>query len=139
MARPTAEIDLDDIMAERLNVVEGVIEKHFIRECAEYGCIQHKVLGVRTWPDRNLYWPVGVCDMVELKRPKGGRYEKGQKEKHAELTKMGFTCVTLKTKGEVNRWLRERAAMLGVPKRAQIPRQHRDGSLSAAEYLAKLK
>ena len=136
-ANPTP--DFDDVIAENLNVRESVIEAFFRAEAKEYNCVEHKVLGVRTWPDRNLYWPCGVCDMVELKRPKGGKYEKGQLSKHEELRGMGFECVTLKTKAEVRNWFRKRALTLGVPRRPKMARELRTGTMNAVEYAATLK
>lgn len=138
-------VDFDDVVAERASLLESSVEAAFVREAEEYRCIQKKVIGVRAWPDRDLLWPagttygIGVTDYVELKRPKGGRYEKGQKELLEALNKAGHTAVTLSTKQQVKQFFSKRAAMLGVPKRPPIPKELRDGSLNAVEYAAALK
>lgn len=137
--RPALDFDVLSMPDRSAHTLESAVEKFFTEEAVEYGCIQHKVIGVRSWPDRNLYWPVGAVDMVELKKPKGGRFEKGQKELHQQLRDMGHTCVVLKTKEQVKKWFRERAAMLGVPRRPPMPRSLRNGSLSALEYMATLQ
>lgn len=137
--------DFDDIVADRAGALESSVEKFFVKEAEEYRCVQKKVIGVRSWPDRDLLWPagttygIGITDYVELKRPKGGRYEKGQKELLQALRDAGHHAVTLSTKQQVRRFFIERAAMLGVPKRPPIPKELRDGSLNAVEYAAALK
>ena len=110
-------------------------EKFFCDEAAEYGCLQKKELLNRTWPDRNLLWPCGVTDYVELKRPKGGRYQKGQKERLEQLRSMGFTAVTLSTKKAVRAFFIKRAATLGVSRLPALPKHMRDGSMSIDDLL----
>lgn len=138
--RRKVAVDFNAVIVDKAkHTLESTVEKFFREEAVEYGCMEHKVMGVLSWPDRNLYWPVGVCDMVELKRPKGGRYEKGQKELHEVLRQHGFECVTLRTKAEVAAWFRKRSVTLGVARRPPLPALLRGGTLNAVEYAAALK
>ena len=123
---------------EDLSVLEHIVETHFIRRAWEYYCHEVK-LPIETWPDRMLLWPIGVADFVELKRPKGGRFQRGQKECHETLRSLGFTCVVIKTKGEVDKFFRDRAATLGTARRPPMAKALKTGELSVHEYLARLK
>jgi hypothetical protein len=132
-------VDYDDSRRrEDLSVREVIIENHFISRAWEYYCDEIK-LPIETWPDRMLLWPVGVADFVELKRPKGGRFQRGQENRHKRLRELGFTCVVIKTKAQVDKFFRERAATLGVARRPPMPKELRTGALSVHEYLAILK
>lgn len=119
---------------ERLDVLEAIIEGYFIEQASEYLCDQIK-LPVETWPDRMLLWPVGVVDFVELKRPKGGRFQRGQENRHKRLRALGFVCEVIKTKQGVRDFFTARAATLGVVRRPPMARALRSGELSAFEYL----
>jgi len=122
---------------EDLSVREAIIENHFIARAWDYYCDEVK-LPIETWPDRMLLWPVGVADYVELKRPKGGRFQRGQENRHKRLRELGFTCVVLKTKAEVDEFFHKRAVTLGVARRPPMAKALRTGELSAQEYLTLL-
>lgn len=53
-------------------------------------------------PDRLVLLPEGRMYFVELKRPKGGRFEPLQERVHAKLRALGFTVLVLYTKEQVN-------------------------------------
>lgn len=136
-----------DVKREDLSVRESVIEGYFCEQALEYKCEQKKLLafmGLRAWPDRMVLWPagaiskVGITDYIELKRPKGGRFEPGQEKLHDKLRGMGFRVEVLYTKRMVDSYYADRAAELGVPKRKPLPKSHRTGMLSAFELQAQL-
>lgn len=123
---------------EDLTVREEVIERHFCARAWDYMCDEVK-LPITTWPDRMLLWPVGVADYIELKRPKGGRFQRGQENRHSRLRAMGFTCEVLHTKALIDRFFRTRAVTLGVVRRPAMDKALKTGELSVHEYLQRLK
>lgn len=94
------------------NVTEDVIERCLIKGVLAISphalVIKFKPYRVG-WPDRNVYWPNGIHDLVELKRPKGGRYEPLQLRTHATLRKLGHSVFVLLTKEDVYKYLKRRA------------------------------
>ena len=123
---------------ENLSVREEVIERHFCARARDFGCGEVK-LPITTWPDRMLLWPVGVADFVELKRPKGGRFQRGQEQRHIWLRKLGFTCVVLHTKASIDKFFRTRADTLGVARRPPMEKALKTGELSVQEFLTRLQ
>lgn len=117
---------------EDLTVKEDVIEKCFREEALEYNGFAIKITEVLSFPDRAMLWPCGVTDYAELKRPKGGRFQKGQKEMHEKLRGMGHVCVVLDTKEKVKKWFRLRAKELGVERR-YLPNKLRTGEVCATD------
>lgn len=61
-------------------------------------CIKLNPLGLRGIPDRLVLLPGGVVLFVELKRPKGYKYEPLQLRWHDKLRKLGFTVLVINTK-----------------------------------------
>lgn len=117
---------------EDLTVKEDVIEKFFREEAEEYNGFAIKITEVLSFPDRAMLWPTGVTDYIELKRPKGGRFQKGQKEMHEKLRGMGYVCLVLNTKESVRKYFRQRAKQLGVPRR-YLPQKLRTGEVCATD------
>ncbi len=76
---------------------EDTVENHLKKVITARGgyCIK---LMVRSWPDRLVLLPGGVIAFVELKRPKGGKYEPLQVRRHDRLRELGFTVLVLNTK-----------------------------------------
>lgn len=88
------KVDLAAVKARQAkSFTEAVIEKALVRELrkavrgAEVKKIDATVPGWRTWPDRIAFVPGLPCHFIELKRPKGGKYEPGQEKRHATLRK----------------------------------------------------
>jgi hypothetical protein len=121
-------------------VKESSIENYFVRQAKRYGCKQRKItpfFGPDGWPDRLCIWHDGRTDYIELKRPKGGKFEPKQQQIHRELREMGCVVLVLNTKVLVDEYFRNRAAKLGV-KPVAAKRVKRAGLLSASEYLEAL-
>lgn len=99
-------------------VKEDSVEKYFVAQARRYRCMQRKLSpldGVVGWPDRLLVWPCrGITDYVELKRPKGGRYEPKQEKIQADLRACGCNVETLHTRTTVDAYFKARAKQLGV-------------------------
>lgn len=118
---------------------EASVEKYFMAQARRYRCMQRKLSpldGVVGWPDRLLVWPCrGVTDYIELKRPKGGRYEPKQEKIQADLVGCGCFVSTLHTRAAVDAYFKARAKELGVKPVAAAPRTKRQGLLSAYEFL----
>lgn len=87
---------------------EGAIERHLRREVLKRGgaCKKMKT-GENGWPDRTVLWRPGITHFIELKRPKGGRFEPLQQQTHAWLRGMGFVCAVLNTKAQVDEYIRQ--------------------------------
>lgn len=101
-------------------VKESSVENHFVRRARQYGCKNRKLMGgiygPDGWPDRVLVWKdgKGTTDWVELKRPKGGRFEPKQQQIQNELRACGARVETLYTRAEVDEYFAKRASELGV-------------------------
>jgi len=89
------EQSVEDYLVERVEAVGGFAPKTVW-------------LGRRGCPDREVYWPWGDIDKVELKRPVDGRYEPGQEQAHKQLARLYVPVYLLDTKGKVDIYLRER-------------------------------
>lgn len=89
---------------------ESDVEKHLVKGVEALGGFVPKTvwLGRRGCPDREVYWPGGYIDKVELKRPVGGRYEPGQEQAHKTLAKLGTPVYLLDTIDKVDRYLEAR-------------------------------
>lgn len=104
-------------------VKESSVETHFLRRARTYGCKQRKLMGgmygSEGWPDRVLVWPdgKGTTDWVELKRPKGGKFEPKQLQIQGELRGCGSNVETLYTRTQVDDYFERRSAKLGVWKK----------------------
>lgn len=127
------------------SVKEDSVEGYFIKQAKRYRCKQRKLSpldGVIGWPDRLLVWPAargiapqGAVDFVELKRPKGGRFQPKQEAIQEELRERNCNVETLYTREQVDEYFRRRAKQLGVKPVAAAPRTKRQGLMSADEFL----
>lgn len=78
---------------QRQGFTEAVIEKMLVRKLktafrrADVKKIDATVPGWRTWPDRIAFVPGVPMHMIELKRPKNGKFEPGQLKRHDTLRK----------------------------------------------------
>jgi hypothetical protein len=88
-------------------ITENVIEKYLFKRATALGvlCIKFKPTR-RGWPDRSLYWPGGVHHLVELKRPKGGKYEPLQLRTHTRLRALGHPVMVILTKEGVDDYIK---------------------------------
>jgi hypothetical protein len=82
-------------------VTEDVIERHLLREVKKLRGITFKMLFRRGWPDRLVLLP-GRWMFIELKRPKGGRFEPLQLRTHARLRAQGYEVHVCYTKEQVD-------------------------------------
>ena len=93
---------------QRIDVDEAAVERHLRKRMLEQGGMCKKLkppMGEKGWPDRTCLWPGARCDFIELKRPKGGRFEPLQKLTHKRLRKLGFTVAVLRTKEQVDNYI----------------------------------
>lgn len=83
---------------------ESAVEDYLVEQCEKYGALCPKVVwpGRRGCPDREVILPWGHIDKVELKRPKGGRYEAGQERAHKEFADRGIPVYLLNTEAKVD-------------------------------------
>ena len=86
---------------------ESVIEKYLVAELRKLRAVVKKVGGPgwRGWPDRMVLFPGGVVHWVEVKRPRGGRFEPLQLRNHATLRKLGFVVRVVNTKPSVSEYI----------------------------------
>jgi hypothetical protein len=87
---------------------ESSVEGHLRRSVRAAGGKCEKLKGPEGWPDRTCLWPGAICDFVETKRPKGGRYQPLQRRTHARLRALGFRVEVLNTKALVNAYIASR-------------------------------
>ena len=73
-------------------ILEGTIEKRFVKEVKKLGCITRKLngMGNRDWPDRLILVPGGVTLFIEFKRPDEG-LRPTQEALHEDVAAMGHT------------------------------------------------
>jgi len=102
------------------DVRESVIEKHLVtrlkamRTTFPYRLVVVKKIGGpgwRGWPDRvalfdtNSFGFPGCTHWLEVKRPRGGRFEPLQLRCHANLRKMGFVVRVVNTRELVDAYI----------------------------------
>ena len=87
---------------------ESVVEQHLRKECERLRALCVKNRSVRGWPDRTVHWFDGVTDLVETKRPKGGRFEPLQLRTHDKLRARGHSVFVLNTKQLVDEYIEQR-------------------------------
>lgn len=92
-----------------INYRESIIEGHLVRRVKQYGGLAIKMQKRRGWPDRIVLWEGGLTHWIELKRPKGGRYEPLQLRVHQLIRRMGHTCIVLNTKEAVDEYVAQYA------------------------------
>lgn len=89
---------------------EVTVEEYLREQCYLHGalCEKHTAPGTRSVPDRLITLPWGVMDLVETKRPVGGRYEPGQERDHKARAERGIPVYLIRTKHEVDLYVRWR-------------------------------
>lgn len=98
-------------------VRESVIEDYLLRRLRSLGhrrTLVKKISGPgwRGWPDRMVLYDddaqdYGCTHWIELKRPKGGKFEPLQERRHEKLRGMGFVVRVLNTKAKVDGYIDE--------------------------------
>jgi hypothetical protein len=88
-----------------MNHTEAQVEQRLLRGLVAMQCELKKFTGYRGWPDRIALFPDGCVDWVELKRPKGGKFEPLQLRTHDKLRRMGFVVYVLSNYTEVDIYL----------------------------------
>lgn len=87
-------------------VLESSVESYFIRQVAlVLRGEAKKFVGYRGWPDRIVVLPFGITDWVELKRPKGGRFEPLQLRTHDRLRRMGHKVFVILNRTQVDNYI----------------------------------
>lgn len=86
---------------------EETIEDRLTVLCVQANALCYKTVwvGRKGCPDREVTWPWGDVDKVELKRPVGGRYEPGQEQAHIEYARRGVPVYLLSTLDEVEEYV----------------------------------
>lgn len=102
------------LCTEDLSVREAVIEKYLVKRLGEvgrqYAHCKNRVKkisgpGWRGWPDRVALFSFGVSHWLEVKRPKGGRFEPLQLRRHKDLRSFGFVVRVVNTKFLVDEYI----------------------------------
>lgn len=102
---------------------ESSVEDHLRKLVEEVGGLVEKftIPGRRGPPDDLVTWPWGEMDLVECKRPKGGRRSELQKRDHRERAKRSVPVYLLHTIPNVDDYVlsrrlrRHRPALFSVP------------------------
>src|ERR1043166_2857349 len=84
---------------------ESFVEEYLRKECAKWRALCKKNMRGQTWPDRTIYWWDGVSDLIETKRPKGGRFEPGQLRTISNLRRMGHNVFVINTRELVDEYI----------------------------------
>ncbi len=102
---------------------ESTVEDYLVEQCEARGAFCPKTvwLGRRGCPDREVAWPGGQVDKIELKRPVNGRYEPGQEQAHKEYAKRGVPVYLLDTKEKIDIYIVARAFDQHLPKLFSMP------------------
>lgn len=88
--------------------IEADVEAYLVGECNRLGAVCKKNSDRRGWFDRTVYWFDGVSDLIECKRPKGGRFEPLQLRTHARLRRMGHSVFVILTRAQVDDYIATR-------------------------------
>lgn len=107
---------------ERL-IKESAVESYLKKEVDSLGGICVKNQRRRGWFDRSIYWYEGVADLVETKRPKGGRFEPLQERYHNKLRAMGHAVFVITTRKEVDAYIAMRLAF-ALPGARELRNEH---------------
>jgi len=88
--------------------IEESVEQYLKRKVEQAGgeCVKFSPENKRGWPDRIVILPCGHLIWAELKRPQGGRVSSAQLVAHEDLRRLGQNVVLLKSKEEVDDFLR---------------------------------
>lgn len=97
--------------AEDLSVRESVVEKYLVSQLRAFSnkCIVKKIGGPgwRGWTDRLALHAPATAHWLEVKRPKGGKFEPLQLRNHRILRSMGFVVRVVNTKHLVDLYILE--------------------------------
>lgn len=88
---------------------EDYVEGYLVKQCMLYRALCCKNQRLAGMLDRTIYWWDGVVDIVETKRPVGGRFEPLQPRYIAKLRKMGHNVHLLYTRAMVDQYIAMRA------------------------------
>jgi hypothetical protein len=104
---------------------ESTVEDYLVEQVEARGgfCPKTVWLGRKGCPDREVVWPWGDIDKVETKRPKGGRYEAGQKQAHKEYAERGVPVYLLNTKEKVDVYVQARSVCVHLDALFSVPVQ----------------
>lgn len=93
----------------KLSVTEDTIEEHLDKSVKSVNgwCVKLPGVLMPGWPDRMVLLPGGRIVFVELKRPKGGKFERLQPLIHAKLRRLGFLVMVWNTKQQINVFFQE--------------------------------
>lgn len=102
---------------------EVSVEDHLVRLVEAAGGLCPKTVWIarKGCPDREVYWPWGEIDKVELKRPIGGRYEPGQEQAHKLLARLNTPVYLLDTKAKVDVYVLTRTRREHAPDLYSVP------------------
>lgn len=88
-------------------VTEDTVEEYLRKRVEALRGKALKMMGLTGWPDRLVLLPGGVVVFVELKRPKGGKFEPMQPHVLRWLKNAGFNVYVIRTKEQVDAMLEE--------------------------------
>lgn len=108
------------------SVRESVIEAYLVKRVKSLGSsypyyrVTVKKIGGpgwRGWPDRVVLYEGGFTHWLEVKRPKGGRFEPLQLRRHETLRRMGYVVRVVNTRTLVDEYIAEvvRVGLSRVP------------------------
>lgn len=86
-------------------LLESSVEKYLVQECNKLRALCVKNQRLRGWVDRTAYWFDGVTDLIETKRPKGGKFEPLQLRTHAKLRARGHNVFVINTREQVDTYI----------------------------------
>lgn len=101
---------------------ESWVETYLLNECTRHGALCVKIKALRGWPDRLIYWWEGVHDLVETKRPVGGRFEPLQTRVHAKLGQRGHSVFVINSREQVDAYIESREHAFRLSQRLEITR-----------------
>jgi Holliday junction resolvase len=90
-----------------VKVREEKIERELVRRVTQLGgkCLKVTVLGRRGFADRLVVLPNKPMQLVELKRPKGGRVSVHQDLWHREMISLGVAIALVKDSADIDELL----------------------------------
>ena len=104
-------------------MIEADIRKHLIKRVSAHGGLVEKRVpaGRRGPPDEIVTWPWGAMDLVETKRPKGGKVEPWQKRDHEMRAKLCVPVYLLWTIQDVEDYVKARIVLRHAPHLFSVP------------------
>ena len=91
------------------DIREREVERYLVDECKKIGvmCAKFEGTSFSGFPDRLIYGPNGLHDLVELKRPVGGRVSAIQKIVHDKLKGLGQDVKLISSYDEVDKYVKD--------------------------------